>query len=117
MPESDTQEEESMYLVFYNETNGDSRKPEPHMADIGRYFRNADRFKEDAFTVLQTKFLNRQAFELFYESIATPQRKNEFLNIPGTSMISFVKGKTEISRNLPNSPVALFLLLHAVQSF
>ena len=35
----------------------------------------------------------------------------------GTSMISFVKGKTEISHNLPNSPVALLLLLHAVQSF
>jgi len=32
-------------------------------------------------------------------------------------MISFVKGKTEISRNLPNSTGGLDLLLHAVQSF
>jgi len=32
-------------------------------------------------------------------------------------MISFVKGKPEISHNLPNPLVALFLLLKAVQSF
>jgi hypothetical protein len=35
----------------------------------------------------------------------------------GTSMISFVKGKTEISHNLPNSTDGLVFLLHAVQSF
>ena len=32
-------------------------------------------------------------------------------------MISFVKGKTEISPNLPNFTGGLDLLLHAVQSF
>jgi hypothetical protein len=39
------------------------------------------------------------------------------LNQTGTSMISFVKGKTEISHNLPNSTDGLVFLLHAVQSF
>lgn len=51
------------------------------MAGAGQYYRNAKEFKEDAFAVLQSRFVDRQAFEQFYESIATPKAKNEFLRV------------------------------------
>lgn len=47
----------------------------------GRYFRNAEAFKKDAFAVLRTKFLNRRAFDRFYQSIPDPHGKNEFLRV------------------------------------
>jgi hypothetical protein len=51
------------------------------MTSGGRYYRNAEAFKEDAFAVLRSKFHNRQAFEHFYESIPDPDGKNEFLRV------------------------------------
>lgn len=47
----------------------------------GRYVKNADPFKSDAFAVLRTKFRDRRAFESFYEAIPDARRKNEFLRV------------------------------------
>lgn len=47
----------------------------------GRYVAYEPEYKEDAFAALSSRFTDRQAFEMFYASLPTPARKDEFLRV------------------------------------
>lgn len=96
------------------------------MAAPGRYVRNELAFKEDAYAVLQTKFPDRAAFEAFYASLATLERKNEFLRACCTYRYSAkdgdwkicVAGYNEVIDYLTNSYklIAIFSLIESLLS-
>lgn len=47
----------------------------------GRYVASEAAFKEDAFAALSSRFTDRQAFEMFYATLGTPARKDDFLRV------------------------------------
>lgn len=51
------------------------------MAFDGRYVASEATHKESAFMALSSRFSDRQAFEVFYASLSTPERKDEFLRV------------------------------------
>lgn len=90
----------------------------------GRYFHNAKAFKEDAYAVLKGKFSDRNSFDLYYDSIRTPEQKDEFLRVAcsyrflvkhGDWKLS-IDGANEVIDYLTNSfkLVALFSLIESL---
>jgi len=53
------------------------------MPPVGRYVRNEDKYKVDAYAVLRSHFGNRRKFEEFYAAILE-NRRNEFLRVCAT---------------------------------
>lgn len=47
----------------------------------GRYVEYEATYKETAFAALSSRFADRQAFEMFYAILRTPERKDEFLRV------------------------------------
>jgi hypothetical protein len=63
----------------------------------GRYIKNEQPFKDDAFLALKSCFPDREAFEEFYESLTRPEQKDEFLRVTSFYLFLVKRGDWHIS--------------------
>ncbi|MBU1937012.1 hypothetical protein KKG05_06395 [bacterium] len=63
----------------------------------GRYIKNEQPFKDDAFLALKSRFPDRESFEEFYESLSSPEKKDEFLRITSFYLFLVKQGDWHIS--------------------
>lgn len=62
----------------------------------GKYFANEVAYKEDAFAALGSRFTDRNAFEAFYQFLATDERKDEFLRVACSYLFMVKQGDWHI---------------------
>ncbi len=62
-----------------------------------RYFQNEKEFKQDAYMALESRFPDRTLFDEFYDSLETPERKNEFLRVASFYLFLVKRGDWHIS--------------------
>lgn len=63
----------------------------------GRYVANEAAYKEHAFAALQSRFADRNAFEAFYQSLRTNERKDEFLRVASFYLFLVKQGDWKIT--------------------
>ncbi len=78
------------------------------MVSDGRYVDDEDRFKEDAYLALTSRFTTREAFENFYSSLNNSATKDEFLRAASFYLFMVKNGDWHVSVERSNPIVDYF---------
>lgn len=74
----------------------------------GRYVGNEKEFKEDAFMALESRFADRTSFEGFFDSLETPEKKDEFLRVTSSYLFLVKRGDWHIAVDGYNQVIDYF---------